>query len=404
MFPHLPMLNPEEARNLIAQRVHVLGAERVPLAAALGRRLREPVAAGEDIPAFDRSAMDGYAVRGDDRSPQFRVALEVPAGAIPVRAIGIGECARVFTGAAIPEGATQVIIQEVAQRTGDLVSFSKRDAASNIRQRGEDAHAGDILLESGTMLGAVELSLLAQLGNLNPLVSPRARVLHIVTGSELVAADSHPKPGQIRDSNSTMVAALAAEAGAEIVMQKRAGDDLDTLLSLVKSVPESGWNALLISGGASVGDYDFGRRAIEALGFSVHFHQLNLRPGKPLIFATRGTQIVFIIPGNPLSHFVCWHSVIRPALDVLMHGSIQIEFVEFSLGGSKALPGHPRETWWPARIAWSQGGPIAEPLKWQSSGDLTRLAGVDALLRIPSDSPPIAPGEKICALLLQMRR
>ena len=398
------MLNPEEARNLIAQRVHVLGAERVPLAAALGRGLREPVAAAEDIPAFDRSAMDGYAVCGDDRSPQFRVAFEVPAGAIPTRAIGIGECARVFTGAAIPEGATQVIIQEVAQRTGDRVSFSKRDGGSNIRRHGEDARAGDILLESGTMLGAVELSLLAQLGNVNPLVSPCPRVLHIVTGSELVSPDSLPEPGQIRDSNSSMVAALIAETGAELVLQKRAGDDLDTLLSAVKSVPDSEWNVLLVSGGASVGDYDFGRRAIEAMGFTVHFHQLNLRPGKPLIFATRGTQIAFIIPGNPLSHFVCWHSVIRPALDVLMHGSVQIEFVELSLGGSRTLPGHPRETWWPARIAWLPSGPVAEPLKWQSSGDLTRLAGVDALLRIPSDNPPIAPGEKVSVLLLQMRR
>lgn len=404
MFPHLPMLNPEEARNLIAQRVHVLGAERVPLAAALGRRLRESVAAGEDIPAFDRSAMDGYAVRGDDRSPQFHVAFEVPAGAIPTRAIGIGECARVFTGAAIPEGATQVIIQEVAQRTGDRVSFSKRDGGSNIRRRGEDARAGDILLESGTMLGAVELSLLAQLGNVNPLVSPCPRVLHIVTGSELVSPDSLPEPGQIRDSNSSMVAALIAETGAELVLQKRAGDDLDTLLSAVKSAPDSEWNVLLVSGGASVGDYDFGRRAIEAMGFTVHFHQLNLRPGKPLIFATRGTQIAFIIPGNPLSHFVCWHSVIRAAFCMLLHGSVRDHFVELALGGSKALPGHPRETWWPARIVWSQGGPIAEPLKWQSSGDLTRLAGVDALLRIPADSPPIAPGEKVCALLLQMRR
>ena len=398
------MLNPEEARNLIAQRVHLLPAERIPFAAALGRRLRESVAANEDIPAFDRSAMDGYAVRSDDPTPQFRVALEVPAGAIPTHAIGVGECARVFTGAAIPEGATQVVIQEVAQRTGDLVTFSRRDGASNIRQRGEDARVGDVLLESGTMLGAVELSLLAQLGEVNPLVSPRPRVLHIVTGSELVPPDSIPKAGQIRDSNSAMVAALIAEAGGELVLQKRAGDDLGTLLSAVGGLPGSEWNVLLVSGGASVGDYDFGRRAIEALGFTVHFDQLNLRPGKPLIFATRGMQIAFVIPGNPLSHFVCWHSVIGSAIAVLAHGSAQMHFVELAMGGGKALPGHPRETWWPAKIRWAPVGPVAEPLKWQSSGDLTRLAGVDALLRIPSDSPPIVPGEKICALLLRMRQ
>ena len=398
------MLNPEEARNLIAQCVHALAPERVPLAAARGRRLRESVAAEEDIPAFDRSAMDGYAVRADDHSAQFRIALEVPAGVIPSRAIGTGECARVFTGAAIPEGATQVLVQEVAQRNGDMVSFSKRDAALNIRRRGEDARAGDILLEQGAMLGAVEMSLLAQLGNVSPLVASRPRILHIVTGSELVAPENIPDAGQIRDSNSTMVAALVAEAGADLVAQQRAGDDLGTLISAVSSVPDSGWDALLVSGGASVGDYDFGRRAIEALGFTVHFHQLNLRPGKPLIFATRGRQLAFIIPGNPLSHFVCWHSVIRPALDVLAHGSLQIEFVELPLGGVKPLPGHARETWWPARVVWEPRGPVAQPLRWQSSGDFTRLAGVNALLRIPSDSPPIPPGEKVAVLFVGMIR
>ena len=398
------MLNLDEARNLIAENVRVLHAECVPLAAARGRRLRESVAADEDIPAFDRSAMDGYAVRADDRSPEFRVVAEVAAGAIPTRSIGIGECARVFTGAAIPDGATQVVVQEVAQRNGDMVSFSKRDDALNIRRRGEDARAGDILLERGALLGAIEMSLLAQLGKMNPLVAPRPRILHVVTGSELVAPDSAPAPGQIRDSNSTMIAALAAEAGADIVSHQRAGDDLATLLSAVKIVPDSDWNMLLVSGGASVGDYDFGRRAIEELGFSVHFHQLNLRPGKPLIFATRGQQSAFIIPGNPLSHFVCWHAVIRSALDVLARGSLQIGFVELPLGDMQSLRGHPRETWWPARIAWGADGPVAEPLKWQSSGDLTRLAGVDALLRIPSNSAPISPGEKISALLLATHR
>ena len=371
---------------------------------ALGRRLREPVSAGEDVPAFDRSAMDGYAVRSDDLSPQFRVVFEVPAGALPTRGIGIGECARVFTGAAIPEGATQVVVQEVARRTGDLVAFSKRDGTSNIRLRGEDARIGDTLLESGVLLGAIELSLLAQLGNVNPLVSPRPRIVHVVTGSELVSPDSIPKPGQIRDCNSMLVAALVAEAGADIVIQARAGDDLDALLATMKGTGDADWNVLLVSGGASVGDYDFGRRAIEAMGFKVHFHQLNLRPGKPLIFATRGPQVAFIIPGNPLSHFVCWHSVIRSALDVLTHGTAKLEFIELALGGGQGLSGHPRETWWPARIAWSADGPNAEPLKWQSSGDLTRLAGVDALVRIPSDSPRLAPGEKVCVLPLRMRR
>jgi molybdopterin molybdotransferase len=328
------------------------------------------------------------------------VVAEISAGLVPTAKIGVGECARVFTGAAIPEGATQVVIQEFARRDGDVVSFSRRDSSLNIRLRGEDARAGDVLLDEGASLGAIELSLLAQLGKTGPLVAPRPRILHVVTGSEIVPAHETPGPGQIRDSNSAMIAALAAGAGAEVATQERAGDDLDVLVETIRKVPGTAWHVLLISGGASVGDYDFGRRAVEELGFTVHFQQLNLRPGKPLIFATRGNQIAFVVPGNPLSHFICWHTVIRPALDVLLLGTLRFDLVELPVGGTKPLPGHPRETWWPARLRWASSGPIAEPLKWQSSGDLTRLAGANALLRIPSNSPPTPPGARLSALLL----
>ncbi|MEQ1852820.1 MAG: molybdopterin molybdotransferase MoeA [Chthoniobacteraceae bacterium] len=394
------MLNLPDARNLIARHVQLLDAERIPLGDALDRRLRETVATTEDIPAFDRSAMDGYALNATDGSERFRVIAEIPAGVVPTCRIGDGECARVFTGGAIPEGATQVVVQELAQRHGDMVSFFQRDAATNIRRRGEDARAGDTLLEGGVVLGPIELALLAQIGKVRPLVSPRPRILHVVTGSELVPPAESPGAGQIRDSNSTLIAALVSQAGGTLVAQRRAGDDLDTLLAAIRGVPEVDWQILLVSGGASVGDYDFGRRALDALGFQIHFDQLNLRPGKPLIFATRGTQIAFIVPGNPLSHFVCWHVVIRTALECLVRGAAPFICVALELGGSTPLRGHARETWWPARLRWEAAGPIAEPLRWQSSGDLTRLAGVNVLMQIPSDSPPIAPGEKLSALLL----
>jgi molybdopterin molybdotransferase len=394
------MLNLHEAHELVARHVLPVQPERVPLDAACGRGLREAVAADADIPGFDRSAMDGYALRGDDDSLQFRVVAEIPAGACPSVRIGMGECARVFTGSAIPEGATQVVVQEVAQRSGDTVTFTRRDKATNIRRRGEDARRGDLLLNIGTLLRPVELSLLAQLGCTAPLLAGRPRILHVVTGSELVPPGEKPGPGQIRDSNSTMIAALVAAAGAAMTAQKRAGDDADTLLSAIRGVPVSEWDMLLISGGAGGGDFDCGRRAIEELGFTLHFDSLNLRPGKPLVFATRDRQAAFVIPGNPLSHFVCWHTVIRPALDVLALGALRFNLVTLPVGGSHTLSGHPRETWWPARLHWESAGPIAEPLRWQSSGDLTRLVGVNTLLRIPSNHPPTAPGGRLEALIL----
>jgi len=395
------MLSISEARALIAQTVHVLPPLRVPLAQAHGRTLRESLTADEDIPAFDRSAMDGYAIRADDPATEFRVVCEIPAGTVPTRAIGLGECARIFTGSPIPEGGTQVIVQEVAQRSGDTVTFSQRGKGINIRSRGEDAREGSALIERGTQLGAVELSLCAQLGKCAPLIAPRPRILHIATGSELVAPDEIPEAGKIRDSNSTLIAALAAEAGAEIAHQFRVGDDPAQLVGAISGTDIGSWDMLLLSGGASVGDHDFGARTLRELGFSLHFTQLNLRPGKPLIFATRGRHLAFVIPGNPLSHLVCWHLVIRAALDMLAIGAIEFALVEAPLGGDVALKGNPRETWWPARIAWENGGAKFLPLKWQSSGDLTGIIGLDALIRVPVGITAVQPGETISARLVR---
>ena len=362
----------EAARALIAASSHALPPERIPLAEARGRVLRESVAALEDFPAFDRSAFDGYAVRSADCPATLQVVDETPAGAVSERVLGPGESARIFTGAALPADADAVAMQENCRRDGDLVEVSAIREWEGVRRRGEDAAAGTVLLHRGQKLGAIETSLLAQLGHTRPLVGTVPRIFHITTGSELVAPDETPAPGQIRNSNSTLIAGLAAELGAPLAAQCRAGDTLDALLFAIASQPEFAWDVLLISGGASVGDYDFGARALTECGFSIHFTQLNLRPGKPLIFATRGRQLAFVIPGNPLSHFVCWHVAIRAALEMLISGETALPL--FTIATAAALPGNPRETWWPARLAIADGKATAQPLKWRSSGDMTGIS------------------------------
>ena len=395
------MIPAEEARSIIAGCVHALPPERVPIEFAYGRVLRETRAAQEDMPAFDRSAMDGYAIRRDDPSQRFRIVETIPAGARAGRGIGAGECARIFTGAAIPAGADHVVMQELAAVADGVVTFSSRGDSSNIRRRGEDAREGSVLLDRGTRLGAVEIALCAQVGAPEPLVAQRPRVFHVVSGSELVAPGVLPGEGQIRDSNSVLTAALASEAGCDVIAQRRTGDDFDALLGVLHSVPDSGWDLLLLSGGAGPGEHDLGLRVLDAMGFSVRFQQLNLRPGKPLIFATRGRKAAFVIPGNPLAHVVCWHIVIRTALDMLLTGATEFALVPGTLAGAAGLPGNARETWWPARIRWEGGAPGFEPLRWQSSGDLTGVAGLDAFIRVPSRSPGIEPGAPVMARLLR---
>ena len=386
----------EAARALIASACRALPPERVPLADALGRMLRESVAATEDFPAFDRSAFDGYALRSANVMGKLRVVSESAAGSSSDRALGLGECARIFTGAALPAGADAVAMQENCRRDGDSVEIPAIAQWEGVRRRGEDAAAGTVLLHRGTQLGAVESSLLAQVGHTQPLVGTAPRIFHVVTGSELVPPDQTPGDGEIRDSNSTLIAGLIAASGGRLIAAQRAGDDLPKLLAVLGSQPDFDWDILLISGGASVGDYDFGARALRELGFSIHFTQLNLRPGKPLIFATRGRQLAFVIPGNPLSHFVCWHVAIRAALEMLLTGETELPL--FTLTTTALLPGNPRETWWPARLAIADGKATATPLKWRSSGDMTGISGVDLLLRIPSGSTGIPAGGLVDAL------
>ena len=393
------MISLAEARAIIAREVGALDSEATPLAGAQGRVLREDVAAVEDLPAFDRSAMDGYAVGAEDRSERFRVVGEIQPGAAPVVEIRTGECARIFTGAQIPAGASQVIMQENVERDGEWITPARRDAKMWIRHRGEDARRGDVLLRAGVRLGAGELALLAQLGVVQPRVSPAPRVIHFATGNELTDPATTPAAGQIRDSNSTLIAALLADCGARLTHQRRCGDALETLFAAVTAAGDA-WDMLLISGGASVGDYDFGARALGALGFTIHFRQINLRPGKPLIFATHGRQCAFVIPGNPVSHFVTFHTAIRLALECLENVPPSWSLAHIALAAD--LPAKPdaRETFWPAHVALTDGALRAHPLAWQSSGDLRGLVGANALLPLAPGAGPLRAGELTKCLLL----
>jgi molybdopterin molybdotransferase len=396
----MPLLTLAEARASIAGAVQPLDPAPLPLADVHGRVLGEDIRAKEYMPAFDRSAMDGYAVGALDASTKFRVVAEIQAGQTSSVEIHHGECARIFTGARIPPGATQVIIQENVSREGEWMTPKQRGTKTWIRWRGEDAKIGDLLLAAGTRLRAGELSLLAQLGIIRPRVSPVPRVLHFATGNELVDPSAQPNEDQIRDSNSTLVAALLAESGVKLAAQRRCGDSLEALTSAVSSNPVDAWDALLISGGASVGDYDFGVRALERLGFAIHFREINLRPGKPLVFATRGRQLAFVIPGNPVSHFVTFHVAIRLALECLERGPKSWPLLSVELAAGLPIKPDARETWWPARVEIHEGMLHARPLAWQSSGDLRGLVSANALLPIASGSGALKHGAKASALFL----
>lgn len=395
------MISLAAARELIAENISPLRATTTPLAEAFGRVLRRTVFATEDLPAFDRSAMDGYAIPSGDNSEKFRIVAEIQPGAAPKIKIKRGECARIFTGAPIPAGAAQVLMQEHVRVEGDSIVPLERSRATHIRERGEDAHKGELLLQAGTRLGAGELALLAGLGVTRPKVSPLARVAHFATGNELIAPEQKSKPGRIRDSNSTLVAAFVGQSGGEIVRQERLADDFDLLLKKTRALKKS-FDLLLLSGGASVGDYDFGKKLLAVLGFRIHFTAVNLRPGKPLVFATRGRQAAFILPGNPVSHLVTLHVAVRLALDRFSGADISWPLAKIRLAEDVETKPGARETFWPARVEIQNGELVARPLRWQSSGDVTALGGANALLQLDAGAEPPKTGENISVLMLEV--
>lgn len=398
------MLSLSEARALIAQKIHPLPGRPVPLADAAGRILRQNVRAPEDLPAFHRSAMDGYAIAAGDPAEKFRIVAEIQPGAPARRKIAPGQCARIFTGAPIPPGASQVLMQENVRLESDFMIPLFHDAAPHIRRRGEDARKGDLLLSDGSRLAAGDLALLAGLGVARPKVSPLVRVAHLTTGSELVSPSQKPRPGQIRDSNSTLVAAFVQRFGGVINHHERLPDNFSLLLKKARPLQKS-CDLLLLSGGASAGDHDFGKKLLAALGFQLHFTAINLRPGKPLVFATRGRQAAFVIPGNPVSHLVTLHAAVRVALDQFTGASLSWPLLPVPLAEPLDAPPPGRDSLLPARLEISRDAPtglVVRPLRWQSSGDVTGLAGVNALLQLNADARLPQVGDPVSVLLLEV--
>jgi molybdopterin molybdotransferase len=403
--PKPPAWSIGETLALIRETGQTLEPERVALAQAHGRVLREPVRADADQPPFDRSAFDGYAIRLDDAATVYRCVDRLRAGDWRPRTLQHGETVRVATGAALPGDGLQVVMQEDVEAEGDHVTIRQRDRDRNIRFRGDDARGGQVLVEPGTCLSAGGLALLASVGCTRPSVTRLPRVLHIVSGNEIVPCDQTPVGGQIRDSNSTLVRAFLNRWNIEPV-QLHATEDINALAAVIDraGVEPDRVELLLISGGASVGDHDFTRAWLAELGYTLQVQRTAARPGKPMILASSGSRLAFGLPGNPLAHFACLNLYVRQALRRLL-GAVETPlFTTAPLARDLPEPTeasvalNPREILWPARIDGGADGFQLTLLPWRSSGDITALAAANALARIPPSSRPLKRGDPVLFL------
>lgn len=396
-----PALLPvEEARARILGLCAPLPTEWVPTEDALGRALAEDLRARRTLPPWDNSAMDGYAVSARDLQGPMPVRLTVGetvfAGKRPTREVVPGACARIMTGAPLPQGADAVVMRERTRAVPgapDTVEIQEAvGPGSFIRARGEDAREGDVLLRRGTPLGIPELGLLWAQGLGAVPVPRRPRVAVLSTGDELCRVDE-PPGDRIVDTNAPTLALAVRRAGGVPTLLGIARDTREAVLEALAHV--EGFDVVLTSAGVSVGDHDFVKDALEALGVAQRFWRVALKPGKPLVLGQRGATLFLGLPGNPTSSLVTFELFVRPALRRLL-GLEDVEpprvsgRLEGALSKAPGLAHFVRVT-----ATWRAGELWVKPLGTQTSGALRSATAATHLLHFPRESNSLTDGSHV---------
>lgn len=380
------MLEVAAAREIVLAHTHPLHAETTSLTGSvLGQVLAEDLHADRDSPPFTKSLMDGYAVRSAD-CPMGNVTLRrvgaVAAGAVWEQTVNPGEAVAITTGAPIPDGADAVIMQEDTQApTPEQVHIRATTVrpGQHILPRGREMQAGDVVLPTGTVCTPAVLGLCATVGRTHAALYPAPRLTVIATGSELVEPGIEPQPGQIRNSNGPMLLALAQRAGAIPSGGGIVRDDPALLGEQVRQALATA-DVVVLAGGVSVGQHDYVPAVLRELGVEIHFHTIRMKPGKPLLFGTRGDVLVFGLPGNPVSAFVGFELFVKPALRKLGgHAEPGPTIRAIPLAEPFSSRGD-RPTYHPAILTEDQR---VRPLPWFGSPDLRGILAATGFLIVP---------------------
>ncbi|MGB2754530.1 MAG: gephyrin-like molybdotransferase Glp, partial [Phycisphaerae bacterium] len=378
------------ALRIVLEKSPRLEAVEVPLPEADGAVLAEPVASDSDLPPFDKSAMDGYAVRSADlaRLPvDLAIVESLPAGTAPTRPIQGGTCAKIMTGAPVPAGADCVVkVEDTEALPDERVRILRTDPGRNICARGEDVRKGETVLEVGRVLRPPEIGLLASVGRERVRTVRRPAVAVLATGDELVSVSTVPGPGQIRDANSWSLLACCRRAGVGAESLGVARDTLDHLGDRIARGLER--DVLLVSGGVSVGEWDLVPKVLRDLGVTIHFATVRMKPGKPTLFATHGRGLVFGLPGNPVSTIVGFHLFVLPALRRMM-GWVDPAppTVTATLAIGAEVRGN-RTAFVPAVLRREGKTWAAEVIETRGSADLVGFSRADALLALEPGTHP----------------
>jgi molybdopterin molybdotransferase len=406
------MLSVEEALEQVLDHAHARPAAVRAVGEARGLALAEDVISDVDSPPYDKSVVDGYAVRAADLpagEAELDVLEEVTAGAVPTREVTRGSATRIMTGAPIPAGADAVVMIEHSRLVtggarGQRVQITGKPpvVGQNIMRRAISMQRGQIVLAAGRALRAIELGVLAEVGRSSISAVGRPRLAVLATGNELVPATQTPRAAQIRNSNGPLLLASSEAAGATAIDLGIARDTVESLREAIARGLQS--DVLIISGGVSAGVLDLVPATLAELGVRQVFHKVSLKPGKPLWFGVlpnrAGDKLVFGLPGNPVSSLVCFELFVRPAIGRLAgRGDASLERLSAELAMPHVHRGE-RPTYHPARLEVTEGRQQLRPLRWQGSGDLRTLIEANALACFPAGDREYPAGESILALRL----
>lgn len=386
------MIEFEKAISIINSITVERQSERIPLLQAIYRILARDVKSDMDMPPFDKAAMDGYACRYADLNKELTVVDEIPAGKFPDFRISEGQCARIMTGAPLPEGADMVVMQEYVVKTGPkTIKAVHKSGGSNICYAGEDVKSGGIILEKGTRIRPHHIAMLASAGCVYPEVNTLPLVAILSTGDELVHPSVKPEKGKIRNSNGYQLASQLIEQGISATDLGIIGDDRKRISESLGNAIEK-FDLILVSGGVSVGDYDYIPSVLEELNVDTIFRGLKIKPGKHILVGRKKDHFVAALPGNPVSAFVLFETIIKILLSRLTGAIHEVARYQLPLESDFETRNKELLCFVPVKITADS---TVLPAEYHGSAHIHAYRSADGIMEIPAGAGRLSKGEKV---------
>lgn len=368
-----------------------LSTEHVDVQEGLNRVVAVPQRSNLDLPSFNKSAMDGYAILADDVHQEYCLLETVAAGSVPQQKLRSGAVIKVMTGAPVPYDADKVIPVELAREYGGKVSFAAQDSARHICMQGEDVCCGDIIMPASTLLGSLEIANLISCGISQIEVYRRTKIAIISTGNEIVDDVEKLIPGKIMNSNGPMLKTLCGQFNYEVVLYQTVIDDLDDTVKALDAALQSA-DIVVFSGGVSAGDFDYVTAAIEHAGLKTYFNRVAIKPGKPTTFAVGKNKLIFGLPGNPVAVYLTFHLFVRRAIGLMNNYKVSFNYTSLPLQKDFVRRKTKRAEFVPCKL---NANMEVRPIEYHGSAHLSALLSADGFFVVPKGIKQINAQENV---------